>query len=568
MNILVSLIFVVPLFAAMAYFMYQYHLGKVSGKRQNSYDLSGMIFLAIATTACVTNFLDRVLATCLPTPTLRITIALLTGIVVVCVTYICLYLCLRNHHHDKTKQYLTIILLLFAACPTWAQEAEEDNAPSLEVVTNKFVHQGFCMGITTQAQLALPHDIISQRGLDYFESRPGFGGESGLELSYQFRYWGISVGVNFGSYAVMNFKPHFENIPDIDTDNPIFQFENFNITERFHTFKFPIKVEFHVPLRHRFWLVGDVGVKFSPLISGYRYGTYNYSWFRFEDTHDYFSHPMMTSAIIDLGFHYVLPYGDLLRCTIGTNLGFSKSLNIDYRFYNPQTEAILDNGQISGRNHSLNLQFAYIHTFHRYKTRYKNDQSWRAELPSHEFQLNFSLPVMELRSSVLAYMNHYDGLFHRWASYTTLPDITQLTEPVTDYAITRYVPIFSFNYHYRVNKWFWVGGLTTITGIHNTWRDRLTDERTGSGNEVFWSIMPDLRFSYLNRKHITLYSGFGVGLLLWHVKDPYADTINYLAASYQLTLFGIKAGANHWFGNLELGAGYKGFISVGVGYEF
>ena len=88
-------------------------------------------------------------------------------------------------------------------------------------------------------------------------------------------------------------------------------------------------------------------------------------------------------------------------------------------------------------------------------------------------------------------------------------------------------------------------------------------------------IMPEIRFSYFNRPHVTLYSGLSVGVDL-HIpgkyegneayKDYYPDPLFYSA--FQATLFGVKAGGSHWFGSFELGAGYKGIASLGVGYEF
>ena len=136
------------------------------------------------------------------------------------------------------------------------------------------------------------------------------------------------------------------------------------------------------------------------------------------------------------------------------------------------------------------------------------------------------------------------------------------------------MPTFSFNYHYRAIKWLWVGGLATVSGLHNTWRDRFTDEVTDHGSEVHITLMPDLRFSYLNREHVTLYSGFGLGLNMVFMNDPHLsnlygeDKASYFSLAYQLTAFGVKAGAKHWFGDLELGYGHKGIISAGFGYEF
>ena len=99
--------------------------------------------------------------------------------------------------------------------------------------------------------------------------------------------------------------------------------------------------------------------------------------------------------------------------------------------------------------------------------------------------------------------------------------------------------------------------------------------------------MPDVRFSYLNRPHVTLYSGLSIGLLLtrgnyyrgtvyddiWFSVVPedsfYPEKIHTsVFSAFQLTAFGVKAGGNHWFGSFELGAGIKGFVNLGVGYEF
>ena len=101
-------------------------------------------------------------------------------------------------------------------------------------------------------------------------------------------------------------------------------------------------------------------------------------------------------------------------------------------------------------------------------------------------------------------------------------------------------------------------------------------------------IMPSLRFSYLNRPHVTLYSGVAVGLLINRGNRYYGDLSTlpefvpaawgFLPAvlpdhtsagsAFQLTAFGVKAGAKHWFGSFEAGIGIKGFVNLGVGYEF
>lgn len=457
------------------------------------------------------------------------------------------------------------------------EEAQLSDAPVL--IDNPF--KGFCIGITTQTQLTLPAQVSSLYGNDFMESRPSLGGEVGLELSYHFKYFGFSVGADFGTFAVIRLKPHLERMPTAEPDDAEFQMKNsYSFDERYHNVLFPIKAEFHLPLKNRFWLTGDLGVKLSPCYD--RVLTIGSDWINMTGVIAEPSVKVYTSLLADLGFAYIFPYGDILRCSVGTNVGFQNTASFDYSMpiWNSPNA---DRGQISTRNHSLNLQVAYLHTFHKYKMN-KHDQSWREVLPSHEFQFNIGDPILTANTSLLAFFNGSDGIFHNYNSifgfYNSSSSSPSLwTCPLGDYAVTRYVPVFSFNYHYRVAKWFWVGGLATFTGVHNTWRDRLTDKITGHGSEFTCSIMPDIRFSYLNRKHVTLYSGLGFGMQIEHTKDPHisqffsggtdqmynATAVGY---AYQLTALGVKAGGNHWFGDLELGIGSKGFVSAGFGYDF
>ena len=84
------------------------------------------------------------------------------------------------------------------------------SCPSV-LINNPF--KGFCIGITTQTQLTLPATALSHSDNNFMESRPGIGGEVGLELSYHFKYFGFSVGADFGTFAVIRLKPHLERMP-------------------------------------------------------------------------------------------------------------------------------------------------------------------------------------------------------------------------------------------------------------------------------------------------------------------------------------------------------------------
>ena len=148
--------------------------------------------------------------------------------------------------------------------------------------------------------------------------------------------------------------------------------------------------------------------------------------------------------------------------------------------------------------------------------------------------------------------------------------------------------MFSFDYHFRASKWFWLG-ITTASGYYKGTVDYIegvvpavdlpnVPVYSWHEKEHQFVIMPEVRFSYLNRPHVTLYSGLSMGLLI-NRGNCYRGTIpeelyhpgeNHTSvfSAFQLTAFGVKAGAKHWFGSFELGAGIKGFVNLGLGYEF
>ena len=95
-------------------------------------------------------------------------------------------------------------------------------------------------------------------------------------------------------------------------------------------------------------------------------------------------------------------------------------------------------------------------------------------------------------------------------------------------------------------------------------------------NDEHFNLLAELRFSYLNRKHVTLYSGLGLGIGFM-VGHPYKQidlatyeerVPHYHYSSLQLTAIGVRAGSKHWFGTAELGFGARGFATLGVGYAF
>ena len=127
-------------------------------------------------------------------------------------------------------------------------------------------------------------------------------------------------------------------------------------------------------------------------------------------------------------------------------------------------------------------------------------------------------------------------------------------------------------YQYRVNKWFGIGANLTILGAGNTEfyhekcqvEDYYTEKRN-HGAVIY--LMPVARFTYLNKKNISLYSslGFAPGIDIYKNKCSFTWAVDF-------TYFGMSIGKGHWFGDIELGGAIPLFFTkmlrVGVGYRF
>ena len=136
----------------------------------------------------------------------------------------------------------------------------------------------------------------------------------------------------------------------------------------------------------------------------------------------------------------------------------------------------------------------------------------------------------------------------------------------------------SVSYFYRPVKWFWVGGnFLNYFGrsIPYQWREYYVNGnyQDFSKSKMAYSgvIAPEIRFSYLNRKSIILYSAFSAGIGFENGYDnklqKYSRRFSYL----HFTCFGFSYGFEQnerIFMGGEFGIGYKGFLEIHAGYRF
>lgn len=396
---------------------------------------------------------------------------------------------------------------------------------------------GFHLGYTAQIGISQPCEIVQSAGnFAPPVANPALSWQGGIEASYHFsKYFGLSVGLNVGTSWLM----------DIDYklgDDPV----EHNFFESYEIPSLPIKFEFHIPINDHFWVYTDIGARFATFLMGissnsdekyFDFGTMSDYWTdqsgitmrAFRMDYEYTPVKIKTDLLFDFGFYYKLPYSDLIRLAIGANIGltrFAEGYYFDLINYTT--------GTILSKDTHFDIQLSYIHNFKRAKEKIYKKPHWSNELRRHELMLSIS--------------DSYKTNFFN-----------------TEIIGMKSLPTLSLNYHYRMAKWCWIGYSFNYTHSYHEEYDLVYDNH--------YNFMVDLRFSYLNRKNITLYSGFGLGLssmktsnvLIFSFNGPVSPYNSY--TTYQLTALGLKLGHKNWFGTLELGAGYKGYVLLGAGYD-
>ncbi len=193
--------------------------------------------------------------------------------------------------------------------------------------------------------------------------------------------------------------------------------------------------------------------------------------------------------------------------------------------------------------------------------------SWKQTMARHDIQAGIGDPVFAGLLTGNVKTMRFNSLFDD--PYYS-PDAWFKQDVFRDYSYT--TGAFSVGYRYRLAKWFWIGGTVGYAGFHTNYIDRVERKKAGSDHTDFFMIMPSVRFSWVNSKYVTLYSGLSLGYALASVRtynDLTGATDHHLEShvAFQITAVGIHVGAK-WYGFTELGVGTRGIISAGFGCQF
>jgi hypothetical protein len=127
----------------------------------------------------------------------------------------------------------------------------------------------------------------------------------------------------------------------------------------------------------------------------------------------------------------------------------------------------------------------------------------------------------------------------------------------------------SVSYGHEIKKWL-------ALSIHLSYAGAMQNERLASDDRIVnkhrlhrFAVFPTVKFTYLNRPFVRLYSavgfGFGWKRAKWDTHSTYY--INETRVSGQLTCFGVSVGKD-LFASWEIGYGSLGFVTLGGGYRF
>lgn len=431
---------------------------------------------------------------------------------------------------------------------------------------------GFHLGYTIQYDLIEPivyqevnEEEFGERPRSRSPLLPGF--HVGVEFSYHFAdYFGVSAALNIGTTGF------YETItPSLLLHNGT-QPSYTRLYKAKYGLSVPLKFEFHYPIRDNLLFTVSAGARIRTPSSAFVYGfsategdIETQSNSELSSYCVYNRNLFYADILFDAGLYYRLPNEDLLRFAVGLNAATTDFMQGSVTSTPPHygVLVILPSGEYvesSHRNNHLYFQIAYIQNFDKQRKKMQAQPHWSTFDGMHlrhevRFEVGDPLGIMILQNK----NNH-------------LPNISGSNLTAVGHA-WRATPVFSFNYHYRLTKWLWAGAMVNYAYYkdHTDYTYQIFNTR--------WmhciTLMPELRFSYFNRPHVTLYSAVATGVTLfvghenpsWEIYDGQWWKLSTFP-TFQLTAFGIRAGGERLFGTFETGFGIKGIVSGGIGYAF
>lgn len=178
-------------------------------------------------------------------------------------------------------------------------------------------------------------------------------------------------------------------------------------------------------------------------------------------------------------------------------------------------------------------------------------------LAAGEVQAQKFVPHHEVSLSVGAMPS--SDFFTRYDDY--IPDYVPMNYKSPTYTAGAWTAAYGYNF----KKWLYVGGAVSWYGEFSAVYSNVDNSKIRKDSYSLVSVMPTVRFTWLNRKWVRMYSAAGLGVSIETERHDMRYRNAYVGG--KLTPVGIMVGRS-LYGFAELSIGTQGLAIAGIGYRF
>lgn len=175
----------------------------------------------------------------------------------------------------------------------------------------------------------------------------------------------------------------------------------------------------------------------------------------------------------------------------------------------------------------------------------------------HSLQLGTGLPGLSLAAMLDIIWVDVDS---KPDYYKTLSD--QLADQRYYRTKERFISSLTLDYNYRMKRWLSLGAKASVGFKTHGVRHKVTDDLLYRDSRVVTTLLFNMRFDWLHRRNLMMYSSFGVG-----VASIFDYNDGMVFPMFDATYVGLTAGRKFYY-FLELGGGAAGTIRTGLGCRF
>ncbi len=177
---------------------------------------------------------------------------------------------------------------------------------------------------------------------------------------------------------------------------------------------------------------------------------------------------------------------------------------------------------------------------------------------AQDFQVRHEIAVSYGAAPITMWGNAFSDIAHSLVGTTYDNDV--------------HIGPISAEYFYHLDEVPRLGVGGSFTYVNHAQDILFSGSKTGDRTRSYLTLMPMVKYNYVDTRNFGMYLKGGVGLTLGFDKENLngkpTDSETKARFNFQLTLLGLEAGSQHLRGYVELGVGEQGVMLAGVRYRF